>query len=213
MLSEENILSQGSRIEMADNEKMNSRQKVIYNKIVSGRRGKIVGPLRVALHSPELANRWHLLGEFLRFETTLASSISELAIIVTARYWNSQVEWFIHSAIAETAGVPPEVIEAIRTRVSPKFDKEEDYLVYEFAKKSLEFGQVDAAIYTELKKLIGKVSIVELTGLIGYYSMVAMTLNIHSVPLPNEKMGSLLDLPTGNELIPLSALPCGQFSS
>lgn len=198
-----------SRMEMANPDNLNEAQRLVYDKIVSGARGKIVGPLRVALHSPELADRWQTLGEYLRFKTDLPSEISELAIITTGRFWNSQVEWMIHSRIASEAGVSAEVIEAIRTGKSPVFDNQLEALVYDFARETLTFGQVDDEIYEALHNLIGTAPLVELTAVIGYYSMVAMTLNVHHVPVPESENAQALELDDVSPLTQPTAMPAG----
>jgi 4-carboxymuconolactone decarboxylase len=194
---------------MADVGQMTDAQTRVYDRIVGGKRGKIVGPLRAALHSPELADRWQALGEFLRFETSLPAHISELAVICTGRYWNCQLEWVIHSGIAEDAGLAGDVIESIRRAQSPNFDDPLQGTVYEFTRELLEYGQVSDGVYHELLGLIGVAALVELTAVIGYYSMVAMTLNVHRVPLPENENGSLLDLQADNHLLEPTRLKSG----
>jgi 4-carboxymuconolactone decarboxylase len=195
------------RIPMADAGKLSDAQSVVYEKIVSGKRGKLVGPLRVVLHSPELADRWQALGEYLRFETALPTHIAELAIIMTGRYWNCQVEWVIHSAIAEEAGLTPDVIDAIRDARPPKFDDSLQSEIYEYTRELLEFGHVSDEVYRNLLELIGVAKLVELTAVVGYYSMVAMTLNAHDVPLPEDEKSLPLDLPQSGDMLKPTRLP------
>ena len=195
------------RIPMADSGQMSEAQQCVYDKIVSGKRGRIVGPLRAALHSPELADRWQMLGEFLRYGTQLPAQLSELAIIVTGRFWNCQLEWLIHAEVARKEGLDAEIIESIRTAQSPAFSAPLDAAVYEYTRELLEFGQVSDSTYRALLTLTDEVSVVELTGVIGYYSMVAMTLNAHQVPLPEDEPGSLLELPGDVELLKPTRLP------
>jgi 4-carboxymuconolactone decarboxylase len=195
---------------MADAGRLTDAQREVYNKIIAGKRGKIVGPLRVALHSPELANRWQALGEFLRFDTGLAPQISELAIICTGRYWNCQLEWFIHAGIAKEAGIASDIIESIRIAQAPHFDDTVQRSVYEFSRELLEFGQVNDSVYQNVLAALGVVALVELTALIGYYSMVAMTLNAHDVPLPEGATGLPTDLPQGSTLVRPTGLPPGR---
>ena len=185
----------GGRIAMADEGTMSARQREVYDRIVSGKRGRIVGPLRVALHSPELADRWQALGEFLRFDTGLPRELSELAIAMTGRYWNCQLEWAIHSRIAVEAGLSADIIESIRTAQPPQLDGASQVAVYEFTRELLGFGHVSDDVYAKLIDAVDVVAAVELTAIIGYYSMVAMTLNAHDVPLPADEDGPRLELP------------------
>ena len=173
------------RIPLPSPEEMNEPQKAVYDKIVSGPRGTIVGPLRAALHNPALADRWQALGQVLRFETSLPLDLNELAILVTARHWNSELEWTIHARDARNAGLRETVIEAIRVCQPPNFTREEEREIYEFSRELLENGKVTDLAYSSVLDRWGPSGTVELTALVGYYSMVAMTLNAHGIPLPD----------------------------
>ncbi len=200
------------RIAMVDPTAFSAAQRAVYDKIVAGKRGKVVGPLRVALHSPELADRWQSLGEFLRFQANLPTLLTELAIITTGRFWNSQVEWMIHARIAADSGLSPSVIEAIRQAEPPQFDDPLEARIYDFTRELLEFGQVGDALYDDLHSRLGDVSLVELTAVIGYYSMVAMTLNVHQVPVPESEHARPLDLPAETSRLRPTPLPPAQVS-
>ncbi|MCP5145942.1 MAG: carboxymuconolactone decarboxylase family protein [Gammaproteobacteria bacterium] len=204
---ETSVRQQNPRIEMADPARMNDAQRQVYDKIVAGKRGKVIGPLRVALHSPDLADRWQALGEFLRFETDLPATATELAIITTGRYWNSQVEWVIHARIAAEAGLAPAIIEAIRCAQAPAMDSPLLAAVYDFTCEVLEFGHVSDAVYAALSQLVAPAARVELTAIIGYYSMVAMTLNVHEVPVPENENALALDLSCNGQLAHPTRLP------
>ncbi|WP_334165512.1 carboxymuconolactone decarboxylase family protein [Achromobacter mucicolens] len=175
-----------SRIPLPTPDTMTADQKRVYEKIVSGPRGRLVGPLRAALHSPELAERWQALGALLRFGTSLAPRVSELAIVVTARRWNSQIEWHIHAQAARAAGISDAVLDAIQARETPVFDNADDAVVYEFARQIQETGQVDPDLYAQAVARWAAVGVVELTAVIGYYTMVSMTLNAHEIPMPDD---------------------------
>ncbi|MBT8098195.1 MAG: carboxymuconolactone decarboxylase family protein [Gammaproteobacteria bacterium] len=192
---------------MADAGTLSDRQRAVYEKIVAGKRGQLAGPFRVALYSPELADRWQALGEFLRYDSSLPPMLSELAIIMTGRYWNAQVEWLIHASVAAEVGIARDVIEAIRNGVVPEIKDAEQAAIYEFTRELLEFGQVGDDVYQSLLRHIDTVALVELTALVGYYSMVAMTLNAHDVPLPDHGTAAPLDLPANAELIKPTCLP------
>lgn len=207
----DNVLGRQARIPMADLGQLSGAQNAVLDKIISGKRGKIVGPLRVVLHSPKLADRWQALGEFLRYDTALPLRISELAIIATGRYWNCQVEWVIHSGIAAEAGLAADVIESIRKAQIPVFDDSLQKCVYEFARELLEFGRASDSVYNQLLAHIDAAALVELTGVIGYYSMVAMTLNVHEVPLPEDQDSTPLDLPEDGVMMKPTILPAAEL--
>jgi 4-carboxymuconolactone decarboxylase len=165
---------------------MTPEQRRVYDSIVGGIRGELVGPLRAALHSPELAEAWSRLGAILRFGTSLPPRVSELAIIVTARRWNSQVEWLIHSESARKAGVSESAIEAIKDARAPVFDDPELADVYEYVRQMQHSGDVSDELYGRIVARWQAVGVVELTALVGYYTMVSMTLNAHGIPVPGD---------------------------
>jgi 4-carboxymuconolactone decarboxylase len=183
-----------SRIPFPTPETMSEAQKRVYERIVSGPRGRLVGPLRAALHNPELAERWQAFGALLRYGTSLPPRVSELAIVVTARRWNSQIEWHIHAQAAADAGIAPAVLEAIRARRTPAFETVADEIVYEYARQLQETGQVAPALYARAVEHWDVVGVVELTAVIGYYTLVSMTLNAHEIPLPDDAPAPL-DVP------------------
>jgi len=180
-----------SRISLPDRDGMDEAQRRVFDMIVRGRRGVLVGPLRAALHNPQLAERWSQLGETLRFDTRLDPKHSELAVLLTARRWNSQLEWAIHRRDSERAGIRAEVIEAIRTGNVPPFQDPHEIAIYDYSVELLSGGNVGDAAYAAVVALWGEAGVVELTALIGYYALVAATLNVHRIPLPD---GSIAEL-------------------
>jgi 4-carboxymuconolactone decarboxylase len=184
---------------------MTPEQRDVHDEVVAGVRGRVVGPLRAVIHSPDLARRWSRLGEFLRYSTCLPSRLNELAIIVTGRRWNSQLEFLIHSQAARDAGLDAACVEAIRCAAAPTFSDAADAEVYEFARSLLQTGNVEDAAYSAIVARWGERGAVELTSVIGYYSMVSMTLNAHEIPLPDGAEPPLV-LPPGGGLASLP--PC-----
>ncbi|MCA0206211.1 carboxymuconolactone decarboxylase family protein [Pararhodobacter sp.] len=174
-----------SRISLPDRDGMDEAQRRVFDMIVRGRRGVLVGPLRAALHNPQLAERWSQLGETLRFDTRLDPKHSELAVLLTARRWNSQLEWAIHRRDSERAGIRAEVIEAIRTGQVPPLQDPHEIAIYDYSVELLSGGNVGDATYAAVVALWGEAGVVELTALIGYYALVAATLNVHRIPLPD----------------------------
>lgn len=195
------------RISFPTPETMNEEQRLVYNQIISGPRRTLVGPLRAALHNPVLADRWQKFGQVLRFETSLPTDLNELAILVTARHWNSQLEWAIHAADADRAGLDSQIIEAISHCKLPDFNGNDTAReIYEFARQLLLAGDVETVDYNAIVARWGEVGAVELTAVIGYYSLVAMTLNVHRVPLPEGfsselpcKLGELSKMPSAKK--------------
>jgi 4-carboxymuconolactone decarboxylase len=188
------------RIPLPSREEMTPEQGAVCDEVVAGKRGALVGPLRAAIHNPELARRWSALGEILRFDTSLPKRLSELAILVTGRRYTSQIEFFVHAKAGRDAGLDPAAIEAIRHAQPPALGPEEAE-VYEFARQIHMTGQVPDAAYAAVLDRWGTRGVVELTALIGYYTMVSMTLNAHGVPLPDGEPDAVA--PIGGGLVPL----------
>lgn len=192
----------GPRIPILAVEEMSPEQRRLYDAVVSGPRGQMIGPLRAAIHSPELATLWSQFGEFLRYRTSLPPRLNELAIVVTGRRWTSQVEWWVHARACVAAGMRQEVVDAIGALTPPVFDDPADLEVYEFARTLQQAGQVPADTYAAVQRRWGTRGVVELGAVIGYYTMVSMTLNAHQLPLPDGAQGlppvdGLVTLPPG----------------
>jgi 4-carboxymuconolactone decarboxylase len=173
-----------ARIPLFPMDGMTEEQRRVYDAVVSGPRGVMVGPLRAALHRPELADKWQQFGEILRYRTSLPLRLSELAILVTARHWSSQLEWQQHAPAALKGGLAPAIVEAIRDGRPPAFTNEDEEVIFEFSLQLHEKKSIENKTYQKALDLLGVQGVVELTALIGYYTMVAMTLIAHEVPLP-----------------------------
>jgi 4-carboxymuconolactone decarboxylase len=172
------------RISLPTPESMNADQRRVYDKVVVGPRGKVVGPLRAALHNAELAERWQALGALLRYQTSLSPRLSELAILVTGRACRSPFEWHAHRIEAVKAGIEAAVIEALLAETMPAGLSSDDAAVVQYAIELNRCNSVSDATYAKALACLGERGVVELTALVGYYTMVAMTLNAHEIPLP-----------------------------
>lgn len=172
------------RISLPSPDVMNPEQRAVYDKIVSGPRGKIQGPLRAALHNAELADKWQALGALLRYRTSLSQRHSELAILVTGRFCQSPFEWYAHRIEGEKAGIEADIIDALLAQAQPQDLSDDDHIIWRFSTELNQHKSVSDATYASALSRFGEKAVVELTALIGYYTMVAMTLNCHEIPLP-----------------------------
>src|ERR1700740_3433488 len=109
---------------------MSPAQQRVHDQIIAGKRGRFGGPFELLIRAPEICGLASQLGEHLRWGTSLPDRLSELAIIITARFWRAQYEWYAHAPLAEKAGVPSAAIEAIRTGGAPSFTQPDEALVY-----------------------------------------------------------------------------------
>jgi 4-carboxymuconolactone decarboxylase len=174
-------MKHSNRLPDFDRSTATNEQVTVLDEILSGPRGNLDGPFLSWIHSPEFAQRAQRLGAFCRYETGLPLRLSELAILVTAAHWRSQAEWHIHHPIALKAGLPAHIAESIRRDEEPAFDDVEDRLIYDFAMQLNQTRRVPDRLYEQAVKRFGHPVVVNLTGLLGYYTLVAMTLNVFEI--------------------------------
>jgi len=152
--------------------------------LIDGPRGKVQGPFHAWLRSPDLCGRAQKLGAFCRFGSSLPPRLSELVILTVARHTTCQVEWHLHEPIARGAGVANSVIEAIKTGRTPEFAREDESAVYAAVTDLLRTHRLSNEAYAGALAPLGERGVVDLVGIVGYYVLVALTLNGFEVPVP-----------------------------
>jgi len=172
------------RIDPPNPDAYTDRQREIADAITSGPRGGLRGPLAIWLHRPELADRAQSFGQYCRYDSSLPPVLSELGILVTARCWSAEYEWFAHKRIALEAGLNPDIADAIRERKRPTFDDEKQEIVHDFALALHNDKRVPQALYDKAVATLGKDAVVDLVAVLGYYGFVSMTLNVFEVMPP-----------------------------
>jgi 4-carboxymuconolactone decarboxylase len=176
------------RIPDLDESTLSSEQRRVYDLIRSGPRGVVQGPLRVWLTSPDFAERAQSLGAYCRYHTCLEPRLSELAIITVGAHWRAGFEWAVHAPIAERAGISSAAIAAIKGGLESSLDesalKDDESAVYAFTRELLVMHEVRAVTFERLTALIGQKGAVDLVGILGYYSLICMTINAFQVPVP-----------------------------
>jgi 4-carboxymuconolactone decarboxylase len=166
------------RLPPFDPAQASAEQQAVLAEILSGPRGNLNGPFLGWIHSPELAQHAQRLGAFCRYHTGLPLQLSELAILVTAAHWRSQAEWYIHYPIALGAGLSKDIAEAIRAGRAPEFTDPDQALIYRFATELDQHKRVSDATYNAAVARFGLQVTINLVGLLGYYTLVAMTLTV-----------------------------------
>ena len=172
---------------------LSEAQRRVYDAIESGPRGTVPELFMALLHNAALADRIQSLGALLRYDTSLAPRLSELAILAVARHWSCQYEWHWHAPEAARAGLPEAVIEAIKHRRPPPLAAADEMAVYDYTCELQANRAVSDETYAKTLSLLGPAGVVELTALNGYYAMIAMTLNEHRIPLPGGAAPQLPD--------------------
>lgn len=187
---------------------MTESQKDLVKSIQSGPRAKVAGsaansgggtvgsPFNVFLRSPELGEHLQQVGSYIRFRSSLGFKLNELAILMVARHWTSQYEWFAHHRLALQAGLDPEIAEAISKSERPKKMGPDEALIYEFTTELLETKQVRDQTFSAVKDRFGEQGVMDLIAVAGYYVLVSMVLNVDRTPVPGNANPPLAPLLT-----------------
>ena len=174
-----------SRFPELSKETMNDAQRAVAAEIAAGPRGGIRGPFLPLLHNPELARRLQAVGEYLRYQTGLPDPLVELAILVTARHFTCQYEWYAHERLARKAGLAEDVIAAIAAGGTPAAMTDDERTVHRFARESLGGGEPSEAAFAAARDRFGLDKVLSLLALCGYYSTLALVLNTAQLALPD----------------------------
>jgi len=161
---------------------LDERQQKIFDDIASGPRGTVPWIFHLYLNSPELASRVQQLGAFCRYGTSLPPRLSELAILIAAHHWEAEYEWSIHTCEARKAGWSDDVIDAIEAGRRPAFRDPDAELVYDFSTEFFRLNDVPDALFASAVERFGRATTVELAGVLGYYSMLAIAIRIFRLP-------------------------------
>ena len=170
------------RMTMPPVESLNDIQRGIYDATVRNL-GVPIGPRMVLMNHPEVAQAWSDLARVLK-QATFPKSVRELVILLVARHWKAQFEWFAHAPEALKAGLSQQCLDTLRQGGRPALPDALHDAVYDYATELQETRQVGDATYDRLRQALGDRGLIELSVLMGHYTNVAMTLLTHRVPLP-----------------------------
>jgi 4-carboxymuconolactone decarboxylase len=170
-------------------------QKALHDKILSGPRGRVAGPLEAMALCPAVGDPLQELGARLRFDGVLPGKLRELAILVAARFWTAQFEWHAHARIAREEGLDDAAIAAIAEGAAPALATPEENIVHALCRELHETHAVGADTYAQAVETLGQEAVIELTVLSGYYTTISMILNTFEVPLPEGVAPPLAPLP------------------
>ena len=176
----------GPRFQPLPPQQMTAEQTRVAQALSEGPRGGVRGPFPALLRVPALADRVRALGDYVRFESSLPPPLSELAILVVARFWTAQYEWYAHSRHALKAGLDPSVPAAIAQGKRPAKLSADEALVYDLCTELLYARDVSDATFAAAVKRFGEVTVLELVALAGYYGFVSLILNINRTPIPDD---------------------------
>lgn len=163
---------------------MTASQQVAAQAVIDGPRGALYGPFVPLIRSPELMAAAQKMGEYLRYRSAIGTRLTELAILVTARHWNQGVEWAIHAPIARDYGIAESVIDAIAARTAIAGLLPDEALVVDFCTQLHTRQRVDDATYGAALAAFGEHGVVDLMGINGYYTFLAMVMNAAQTAVP-----------------------------
>ena len=175
------------RVSILAEDKLTPAQRALLDSIRSGPRGgstTIRGPFAVFLHAPAFGELAQQLGGHCRFKTAVAPRLSEFAILATAKLWRAQYEWFAHVPQAERAGVKAETIRDLYKGRVPKSAPKDERAIYDFVQELYKTRRVSDKTYARVRDLLGEAATVEFVGILGYYVLISMILNVFRMSPP-----------------------------
>jgi 4-carboxymuconolactone decarboxylase len=176
-------------------EQMTEAQKKAADELVAGPRGTLAGPFVPLLRSPELMSRLQKTGEYLRFHNSVGQKLTEFVILLTAREWTQQYEYDVHAPLALKAGVKPEFVTAITEGRRPTGMGADEEAAYDFCTELQRNHGVSDLTYARAISMFGEQGVVDVSGLVGYYTTLAMIMNVARTPVDGGKNPPLAPFP------------------
>lgn len=173
-----------ARVEMPSQGEMTVEQKQVVAEVVAGPRGRVPEPMIAWLRNPEMARRLQMLGEVLRFSTSIENHWLEMAIIMVGRHWTSHLEWTAHKRHALKAGLDEQIVADIAANRKPHIADERGRAIYEVAASMLSTGRLHNDLYDRAIVQLGERGVAELVSVLGYYCLASFTLNAFELGLP-----------------------------
>ena len=176
-------------------DKLTEPQKKAIEEFKAARSADISGPFVAMLRSPEVMSRARAMGDYLRFRSSLPPRLSELVILLTARRWTQQYEWNAHAPLAVKGGLNPDIVKAIAEGRRPERMAEDEDIVYSLFDEIQRHQAVSDGTYGRAVAKFGEQGVVDVMGIAGYYTMLAMVMNTARTPLPDGAKPALTPLP------------------
>jgi 4-carboxymuconolactone decarboxylase len=161
-------------------------QKKAADEFLAARKVPVFGPFEPLMHSPQVMTQARSMGDYLRYNSAIGNTLSELVILITAREWTQDYEWYVHYPIAIKAGIKPEVAAAIADGRRPEGLSEDEQIVYDFSLELHRNKRVSDPTFARAEKRFGKKGVVDLTGINAYYTLLAMQMNAAQYQAPKD---------------------------
>jgi len=158
-------------------EQYTAEQKKAAEDFLAARKVPVFGPFEPMMHSPEVMSIARSTGDYLRYHSAIGNTLSELVVLVTAREWSQDYEWFVHQPIALKAGISKDITDAIADGRRPVTMSADEEIVYDFTIELQKNKRVSDATFSRAEQRFGKKGVVDMVGISGYYTSLAMQLN------------------------------------
>jgi 4-carboxymuconolactone decarboxylase len=172
----------GERLPSIPPAQYTEEQKQAAAEFESARKVPVFGPFEPLMYSPQLMSTARAMGDYLRYKSAVGNTLSELVILITAREWAQDYEWSLHYPIALKAGIGKEVADDIAVGRRPTVMSPDEETVFDFTSELLRNKQVSDATFERATSRLGMKGVVDMTGIVGYYTFLAMQLNVAQYP-------------------------------
>src|SRR5471032_3290817 len=149
----------------------------------AARKVPLSGPFQTMMYSPEVMSRARAMGDYLRYHSAIGNTLSELVILITARAWSQGYEWSAHQPLALKAGISKEIVDAIAEGRRPAAMSDDEAIAYDFTMELQNNKGVSDTTYARAEKRWGKKGAVDMAGISGYYTFLALQLNMARQPV------------------------------
>lgn len=155
----------------------------------TARKGPVFGPFEPLMHSPEVMTLSRSMGDYLRYKSAIGNTMSELVILIVAREWTQDFEWWYHYPLALKSGISKEIADAIAEGRRPVGMSADEDMIYNYTTELTKNKQVSDVTFERVKSRFGTKGVVDLTGIAGYYTLLAMQLNSAKYKIPSGQVG------------------------
>ena len=180
------LAHEGDRLPTIPPAQYSDEQKKAATDFEAARKVPVFGPFEPLMHSPQVMSQARAMGDYLRYNSAVGNTLSELAILITAREWSQDYEWYVHQPIALKVGISPAIVEAIADGRRPSAMSDDEEIVYDFCIELHRNKRVSDRTFGRAEKRFGKKGVVDLTGINAYYTLLAMQLNAAEYDIPRD---------------------------
>jgi 4-carboxymuconolactone decarboxylase len=179
------VADDGQRFAKPSMDQLDPEQQAVAAEVLKQSSAGLGGPYGMLITSPELLKRYLLMTDYLRQKTSLPHRLNEMAILLEARLWDAQYEWWAHEPLARKAGLSNAIIEDLRAGRKPETMQPDEAMVYEVVTELLNQRRMSDDLFARATKTLGRQQVVDLVAVSGFYVMVSAVTIAGKVGVPN----------------------------